>query len=364
MIINNYLNGAKKCLIPVTVFFICGYALYLRLAKLSSRVLWNDEYYQLNQMLGSFADLLKSLRYEYCAYLSGDLYLIYPFFKVFFYNKWGLAIPHVIATVAGFYLLYLICKRYLKSVFGFTITFLVLCFNVNLINHATEIRTYAVLPTFALGVFYALSLFIDSGLTLNRKNKVLIGLSLIFAIWFHAYGILMVFSLLAFILFSVRKSKYFSFALMKTVKFVAIISGITMPLWIYCVFGPHLEPKQYNFDTFYFIPSPMRNLPGFLKGIFGNLVGFKMFYILLAGMFFPFIFPLRDRERQISFLAFAVLLPIALLFLSDLKNHYWFVQRQFIWVMPLFAFFLGWSWEGFLSFLGDKINTKLRKQQP
>lgn len=354
-----YLENAKKYLIPSVVFAICSYALYLRLVKLARHILWNDEYYQLNQMLGSFVDLLKSLRYgEYCSYLSGDLYLIYPFFKVFFYNKWGLSIPHAIATIAGFYLLYLICKRYFKSIWGFVITFIILCFNFNLINHATEIRAYAVLPTLALGTFYSLSLLIDSSLTLNRKNKITIGFFLILVIWFHAYGILMVFSLLVSLLLSAREVKYFSNILIKTISFMSIVLCIAMPLWIYSVFGPHLEFKQFNTDTFYFIPDPSKNLPGFLKGIFGNLVGFKKFHFLLIGLVFPFLFSYKERAKQISFLIFAVLLPISLIFLLDLRNKYWFVQRQFVWVMPLFAFFLGWSWDSFLSFLGEKINFK------
>jgi len=29
----------------------------------------------------------------------------------------------------------------------------------------------------------------------------------------------------------------------------------------------------------------------------------------------------------------------------DLRSEYWFLQRQFVWVMPAFALFLGWAWE-------------------
>ena len=36
----------------------------------------------------------------------GDYLLAYPFVQVFKDNKWGTAIPHIIATIFGFYFLY------------------------------------------------------------------------------------------------------------------------------------------------------------------------------------------------------------------------------------------------------------------
>lgn len=358
----NYLKSPKKYLIPLVVFTICSYALYLRLAKLAHHILWNDEYYQLNQMLGSFADLIKSLRYEYCSYLSGGLYLVYPFFRIFFYNKWGLSIPSIIATIIGFYLLYLICKQYFKTLLGFIITFGIICLNVNLINHATEIRTYAILPTLALSVFYALGLLVDPKLNLSRKSKYIIGFVLVMAMWFHVYGIIMVLSLLSFHIFSIRKEEYFSKVLIKISRFMSIVFFIAMPFWIYSVFGQHLDIKQFKVDTFYFIPSPLKDFSGFLKGIFGNLVGFKGFYCALIGILFPFLFPYKGRIKQIGFLIFAVFLPISLIFFLDLKNAYWFVQRQFVWVIPLFAFFLGWSWDSFFIFLVEKMKNGLKNK--
>lgn len=343
----------RKYLIPSTVLAICLYALFLRLIKLQRHTLWNDEYYQLNQMLGSFMDLLKSLRYgEYCSYLSGELYLIFPFFKLFYYNKWGLAIPHIITTAIGFYLLYLICKRYFQSVWGYIVAFSVVCLNVNLIEHATEIRTYAVLPTLALGTFYTLDLFVNSSGTVSKKEKIVLAVFLIFVIWFHIYGILMFFSSLLFLLLCARKSADFREILKKTLKFIAVVLSIAMPFWIYSVFGEHLASSQYRINVFQFIPSPSTDLPGFLKGVFGNLVGYKTLYFLLIGLFFPFFFAFKERANQIFFLLIMVLSPILLMLFSDIINRYWFIQRQFLWIMPLFAFFLGWSWDSLLCRYG------------
>jgi len=336
----------KKYLIPSVVSAICLYALFLRLIKLYRHTLWSDEYYQLNQMLGSFTDLLKSLRYgEYCSYLSGELYLIFPFFKLFYYNKWGLAIPHIIATVTGFYLLYLIGKRYFKSIWGFAVAFVLLCFNANLIEHATEIRVYAILPTLALGAFYALDLFVNSTGPVSKKKEAATGIFLIFIIWFHAYGILMVLSPFLFLLLSARKRTDFRIILRRALRFIFIVLCVAMPFWIYSVFGEHLAPAQYGIDVFQFIPSPSADFLGFLKGVFGNLAGYKVLYFLLIGLFFPFFFALKERENQIFFILPMILFPILLILFLDIKNRYCFIQRQFLWVMPWFAFFLGWTWD-------------------
>ena len=40
-----------------------------------------------------------------------------------------------------------------------------------------------------------------------------------------------------------------------------------------------------------------------------------------------------------------ILLPIGLIFAMDVYSQYWFIQRQFVFVMPFFAFFVAWSWD-------------------
>ncbi|MDD3296628.1 MAG: hypothetical protein PHU64_04620 [Candidatus Omnitrophica bacterium] len=194
MFFKKYIKSRNKYLTPIAVSCICLYALYLRFEQLRTHLtLWADEAYQVNLMHGTFIDFLKLLpQKEFCPYLSGDYYLIYPFFKIFSYNKWGLAIPHIIATILGFYILYLICKQYFKTIWGYIITFTIVCFNATLIIHATEIRVYAVLPTLALGAFYLSKKLIDQNINMSIKGKWGIGIFFVLTIWFHAYGILIV----------------------------------------------------------------------------------------------------------------------------------------------------------------------------
>lgn len=330
--------------IPFSVSIICAYALYLRMVILYNHTLWTDEIYQLNLMRGTFIDLLKAVpKYEYCSYLSGDYYLIYPFFKIFSFNNKGLAIPHIIATIIGFYILYLICKRYFKTIWAYFITFGVICFNATLINHATEIRTYAVLPTLALATFYVFQKITDSNFKLSALKKTGVIIFFVSVIWFHVYGILIFTSCLAFFILAGCREKD-SRAYLKNMVFLAfVVLLISMPLWLYSVMGSHLGYRQE--DPFYYIPNPFHNFLGFFKGVFGNLVGFKKLYFLLPGVIIPFFFSCADRYKQLLFLTFIVIIPIGCILFSDVMQKYWFIQRQFIWVMPLFAFYLGWVWD-------------------
>ncbi len=165
----------KKYLIPLIVTVISIYALFLRFDDLGRRELWGDELNQLSIMDQGVLHLIKELpHHEANTYLNGDHFLIYPFFKIFSYNKWGLAIPHIFSTILGFYLLYLIGKRYFKTIWGYIISFGVICFNASLIKHATEVRPYAVLPTLALAGLYFSGMLVNEA-NLSPRKKFFIG---------------------------------------------------------------------------------------------------------------------------------------------------------------------------------------------
>ena len=343
------------------VFLICVYALYLRLVHLAQHNLWADEYWQLNAMEGPFVEFLKLLpQREFCSYLSGDYYLIYPFFKVFAYNKWGLAVPHIIATVLGFIFLYLICRQYYKTLLGYAVAFLIVCFNINLIIHATEIRTYAVMPTLGLMVLYYSQKVADLNTKMPLKSKCALGAFFILVIWWHAYGVL-IFSLpfgFAVLNKLMHRQPNESAGVIITdmVKFVCIISCLAAPLWLYSVFGPHFKLLNAEGESavggvvFQFIPNPLENTVGFLKAIFGNLIGQKKLYFLLGGLVLAAVVPYRQKATQALFVVLTVIVPIGLLLFMDIRSDYWFIQRQFCWTMPFFAFFTGWVWDSLFVF--------------
>ncbi len=327
----------------VIIVLLVFVGLYLRFKMRMNHDFDGDESFILTFMKGSFMDLLRGIpKTEFCSYLSGDIYLIYPFFKLFGYNKWGLAIPHIIATLLGFYFLYRICEIYFRTNFGYIIAFSIFCFNNTLIKYALEVRTYAVLPTLALSVFYFTYQLINEYKTMSKAKKIGIGLFLILAIWFHVHGLVMIFLTFLYLLVTKRREPTFRLLLLDMLKFFSIVLMIALPLWCFSVFGPHNPP---HVNPFLYFPNPLVNLMGFLKLVFCNLIGTKILYFLIVGLIIPFLARHESRYQQIGFFLILIVLPIELILLASVKNHYYFVQRHFIWVMPLFAFLLGWCWD-------------------
>jgi len=363
-IFNNALDKQKwKQWTPFILWSIFFYGMYLRIKKLSWHKLWVDEHWQLTPMKGSFKELLELLPLrEFCSYLSGDYYLIYPFFKYFGYNKWGLAIPHIIITIIGFYLFYRICRMYLKTSTGYIISFLIFSFNATLIHHATEIRVYAVLPTLAMASFLLIYNLLLYGDKIRGIKIWALDILLIIIILFHVYGVLMVFFPLVYSLWDHRGKENFKANLKFLIKHFLIIGIITAPIWLYSsVFGQHLTLAGVTRDVdflYQFIPNPAENMIGFLKGVFGNLVGYRLFYVFLLGgaglLFVPY--SISEKIRQIVFVMVLVFFPISLIFISDVHNNYWFIQRQFIWIIPFFILFLGWLWDTMISWRYENWN--------
>jgi hypothetical protein len=356
MRINRFIEYIKDHMIIFTVMPISAYALYLRLVELANHKLWVDELFQVSVTKTSFIEFIRSMpRIEFCSYISGDYILTYPFVKFFSGNKWGLAIPHIISTIIGFYLLYLICRSSFKTIWGYLISFSVMCFNATLIYHATEIRTYAVLPTLALGVFYCTQMFTDKP-KIDIKRKWLVGIFFVLTIWFHPYGVIMVLLCFMYSLGTKLYTPSYSALFMKNALFLFVVLCVAMPLWFFSVFGPHV--KYVKLNPFEFIVNPLVDFAGFLKDIFGNLVSYKKLYFLLIGVILPFLIPYKERLKQIGFLFILVVIPIQLILLSDLWASYYFIQRQFIWVMPLFAFFIGWVWDSLFQYMQNIFSYK------
>lgn len=352
MAIRDYIRKNQKYLHLVVVIIICVYALYLRGETRASGKLWTDERVQIERMDRPLVEFLRYIpQHQYCGYLAGDYYLVYPFVRIFGpNNKWGLAIPHIIFTILGFWLLYLICRRYFNTVWGYLITFSVVCFNPTLLQHAFEIRRYAVLPTLALACLYLAFKLVDQNIKMSLKKKWLIGTFFVLTVWFDVYGVVILCLPLLFALLTKIKDPAFKLIIKDTIKFMAIVLAIAMPLWFFSIFGPHRPPDPW--DPFQYIPNPLTNIIGFLKAVFANLIGYrhKQLYILLLGVILPMIIPYKKRFQQIAFLIIMVFIPVGVILSVDVMTKYWFIQRQFIWVMPFFAFFLGWVWDSVICY--------------
>ncbi len=339
---NNKVNFSL--MIALALFFL---ALYIRLQRFVNWNFWGDELFQLSYTIGPFKPVWKRLLYGDMTAFPGDYLLTYPFYRFWGTNKWALVAPHILSTIFGFYFLYAICQVYLKTVWGYLIAFLLMCFNATLIFHAFEFRPYAVLPTLSLGSFY-FAYLITSGQKLQRGHKFLIGAFYVFTILFHAYGVLIAGLTVLFHMLNKAVERRSLLVLKEDVRFFAGVFIVAFPFWLWysTMFGdPYHVWHGQVFDTFQYIPHPWHHPVGFLKGVFGNLIGNKALYFLLLSFVICPVVCAQARVQQALFILLLIVLPLAIICLADLFNKYVFVQRQFIWVMPLFIFLIAWQWD-------------------
>lgn len=214
---------------------------------------------------------------------------------IFKTNKWGIAIPHILFTLLGFYFLYLICKRYLRSIFAWIATFALVVFHRDLIFHSFELRPYAVLPTLALAAFYFTEQIVSRNYCLTLARKTLIGFFFIFIIIFHIYRSLILF--FTFVYFLLRESveRTFGGIFKHSYRFILVVIIIGLPLFLRYSMDNQFITKGTGKNIFEFIPNPAVNFFGFVKVNLCNLVGRKILYLLTIALIFTFFLLQRAR---------------------------------------------------------------------
>jgi len=338
--------------IPLTLF-----GLFVRIKWRYNKDLWTDEIYQIGPMNLGFWEFFEQLpRHDFAGYINLDHFIIYFFYQIFGDNKMGLAVPHLGFTIVSFVLLFLICKSIFRSIWGTLITFSIFAFNHNLVIHSLEIRPYSGLIVIGLMIFYLLYKLMEKKFVMTNKERWGIGFLFLLSILFHVYGVTILFYITLFYLLLHCRDESFTAILKNMIPFYLIVGLIAFPVWYDSIFGEHAKLVMSPQVVFAYIPNPFEDLIGFLKGIFCNLIGYKKFYILFGGLILSFLLPHGNRNKQIGFFLILVLLPITVILITDLQKHYSFIQRQFIWIMPLFAVLLGWAWESVYYFWKDKLN--------
>lgn len=329
------------------------FALYRRFLWFQERELWGDELYQFQSMKGPFQPFWLHCNFGDHTSFPGEYLLNYPLIQIFGLNKWGLSILHIFITIAGLYFLYRLCRRYLKLIGGYIVAFLMFGLNETLTWHAFEFRPYAVLPTLALGSLYFAHLIVEEHSTLGGIRKFFIGLFFVVTVSYHAYGILIfLLPVIYVIMLDIFRRGSQSVIREGFMRYLFIVAVIAIPIWSWYAssnfFGLNSNIMQSRQYTFEFIPNPAVNFLGFLKGIVGNLVGYKPLYFLLGGVGAALLLPYKFKSHLLIFILWLVVLPIELILFTDLRSQYWFLQRQFIWIMPFFALFVGWCWDTLL----------------
>jgi len=308
---------------------------------------WQDENHQINQIPSSLSAIMHA---RFDIQFSGDNILLSPFYKVFGKNKWGLAIPHIMVTLLGFYLFYLLCRTYFRTIGGYLIAFSLFAYNYNLIKHAFELRPYSVLVTLSMASFLICKYIIE-----NEKPpiiiRILVCLFIFIASFFHLWSAYSLFFNYAFHLLMSRKNKSIRSVLYSHAKYYGITIIIIIPLLWKVLSVPHYSWGSVP-ETFEFIH---KGIIPIAKGVFGNITGPRIFYPLLIGLIISFFVPHKERIKQIMFFMVLIVIPVAGLLMLCIIHPYWFIQRHFIWTVPLFAFFLGWCWDSIIIYAMGKF---------
>ncbi len=350
-----------RLIVPV---LLAGYGFYLRFQSLAGRELWNDEIFQLHCTIGPFKPIWQRFSYGDMTCFPGDYLLTYPFVAMFQGNKWAMAAPHILVTLLGFYFLYKLCARYYKTVWGFVVAFAVVACNQHLVFHSFELRPYAVLPTLALTAVYYSDEFIGCFEELRQRKKVAIAALFIGIIWFHALGVLIVGMALLYFLLVKRGEAKNTKALVAIIKYIAIVFAIAMPVWFWFASGNPLGETKATFlakgvHTFQFSTNPLDDFTRFFNYVFFyNLIGQKRLYFFLGCLMLMIFIPYREKQKKIGFWLVMIVLPILIILAASLFQGYWFLMRQYIFTVPLFAFFLGWLWDSSLHYYFDKTQRK------
>ena len=321
----------KRYIIIVVVLLLSVSGLYLRTKWRSNHPISGDENYQIsviNTLKSSISHAKHNVQF------AGNNVLIYPFYKMFGKNKWGLAIPHILITLLGFYLLFRLCDKYFKTIWGYLITFSVFAFNYNLIYYAFTIRPYAVIATLSIAGFLVMQYIFD-----NEKppifKRLLISIFIFIALTFSIFSGYILF--FCYIYHTIVSRK---FLLWKHLKYYCLGIIPAIPICYWSIFSGSNLGTGFTSVTHTFAYIHKGVIP-ILKGVFGNLTGKRIFYILLPIIPISCIF----MRKQRIFLFIIIIIPIALLLLACVIFKYWFIQRLFIWAIPLFAFYLGWCWD-------------------
>ncbi len=230
-----------------------------------------------------------------------------------------LAVIKIVLWIVSFWLLYAICVSMMGG-WGVILALAIYGFNFQLVYHAFELRPYSVLPVLAV-----LNLWLAT-----RRGEAWLnichGFVILFTCVYHAYGVMIAFLPLFFMCSSRRW-------------WILSVVPFALAAWayyaVYSHFGLSPNTVQSQVDTFQYFSKVK-----FFENLLLNLSGGSLiFYGLVTLLGFSFIRGLSSEDWL--FLILLIVVPLILILLVDLKTHYWFHPRQFIWVIPFFAVFCG-----------------------
>lgn len=341
--------------IAIALVLSC-FGIWLRYETLVQRPLDSDERYQLNQMLGDqVKPFWTHLHYGDHTSWPGEYLLHYPvLYKSGIKTtnvdaaskggyKWRISIIHILMMLGSYWLMFLLLRG--RTWIAYFIAFWIFNLNVNLIYYSLQFRPYAALIFFGL-----LSLYLQRNIPHRGNLFSIVSIFILFFIFnYHAYGILIVLlPMIYFLMFQdCRWNNNYVYTMLKT-------CVISFPIWCWYAlgnsFGMAPNKMQTVCDTFQFI-----KVHSIQNAVAGSLFGDNTIIQILMPVIFLVLLSSR-RHAHWYWLLFLIVIPIFLILLIDIKTQYWFIQRQWVFVMPWFALLCGGLIEDFCIQRKDNSN--------
>ncbi len=255
--------------------------------------------------------------------------------SVYPYKDWKksdylrLVIPKIILYFIGIIIFIKLALAYTKTRVGFIIAMAIYMFNSQLIFHAFVLRPYAVLPLLAI-----FNLFLCESYFKNQSplKSISLGLLIFITCIYHAYGILIAGLPLIYCMLKYKKWNY-------SIMIYFLISAAAWAYYAsYSTFG--MTPNAIQK-----VDTPFRYMPAKVMPFLANLFGDQILMMIIL----PFVSFKLFKKHSLNyylFLSIMILFPIIAIIAVDLKTSYWILPRQWIWVMPYFALFCGFTVDG------------------
>lgn len=327
---------------------------YLRFQYRVKQDIWVDEIWTLKGLKLPFWEWLLNHLPNNDFHFPGAYLVLYPLGHWWPEdNRFILSIPYMIISSVFFFLFAKVnwlrfldlgdIKQSIKGTWINVLALMLITYNSTLILYAFELRPYAVLPLLALvGLLLA-----DKILDLKCFNLWGV-LAVCTYVTFHNYALLMFMLGLAYCValrLTRAREKFWNwnvFSVYRPVMITLTVGALlAVPILWQLLHAPYLK----SFDMTSMDANTHRWIyPGFkgLTQVAALYYGFKRFRITIFCFVILGSIQLLAKRKWIPILfpVMWVILPTALIYWVDIVSHYWFVQRQFIWVMPFHAIFV------------------------
>jgi hypothetical protein len=348
----------KKYLYSFSVVLLLFVLIYYRVSIRLNNPLNIDEVEEVSHLI-SFSHLI----FTYLPSIPGGApgqYLIALFVnKIFPNNKFMLAIPGILGNIIIFLSLpYLVKIIYPMNIRKIKILsfYTRICFVLDpvLAYQSIEIRPYSLLPCIWIISVFICNSFIKVKINnMNFKNKIfffwgyIVLLTIIF-IW-HYYGFIIFISIFTYNL--LIKKNNFHLLKDKLIKFIIVGCSflISLPIWRYFIPGSF----RFNIRTADQIFTGVINYFQNYRTLSSSVTWINNIFILLILFTLSFVFFNVTKIKNVNkFLhqkklklckditIFLIIFPVITIFMLDVINNYWFLLRQFSFVLlPVYILF-------------------------